>query len=224
MLGLSREYRRIENPPQRHDRHGPMCDARQGGPAPGDRRGGGPEGAVRPVRRRQPDAQELEPALQAQSGQDPAAGDVYELAEVVRNLAIRESEKGLSTGEKQMFTRAKKRIAASELMYALEMEEGEAEARIDQLIEDSEAGTRGRHDHPLAGQPAGRAGVTIVGIVPTTGGGERLGSIGPEGVRPLRRAPAGRVEPGRPPRGLRPRGRGGARRPRAAAGSRPGRL
>ena len=33
-------------------------------------------------------------------------GDVYELAEVVRNLAIRESEKGLSTGEKQMYTRA----------------------------------------------------------------------------------------------------------------------
>ncbi len=35
-------------------------------------------------------------------------GDIYELAEVVRNLAIRENQKGLSTGEKQMFTRAKK--------------------------------------------------------------------------------------------------------------------
>src|SRR5947209_15730729 len=43
-------------------------------------------------------------------------GDIYELAEVVRNLAVREAEKGLSTGEKQMFTRAK-RILASELMY-----------------------------------------------------------------------------------------------------------
>ena len=42
-------------------------------------------------------------------------GDVYELAEVVRNLAIREMEKGLSTGEKQMYTRAKK-ILASEFM------------------------------------------------------------------------------------------------------------
>src|SRR5262245_66682027 len=41
-------------------------------------------------------------------------GDVFELAEVVRNLAIRETEKGLSTGEKQMYTRAKK-ILASEL-------------------------------------------------------------------------------------------------------------
>ena len=45
-------------------------------------------------------------------------GDVFELAEVVRNLAIREMEKGLSTGEKQMYTRAKK-ILASEFMYAL---------------------------------------------------------------------------------------------------------
>src|SRR4028118_57264 len=47
-------------------------------------------------------------------------GDVFELAEVVRNLAIRETEKGLSTGEKRMYTRAKK-ILASALMYALEM-------------------------------------------------------------------------------------------------------
>jgi CarD family transcriptional regulator len=65
-------------------------------------------------------------------------GDVYELAEVVRNLAIRESEKGLSTGEKQMYTRAKK-ILASELMYALEMEEDEAEEHLDRLIEDAHA-------------------------------------------------------------------------------------
>ncbi|MEJ7750141.1 MAG: CarD family transcriptional regulator [Thermoleophilaceae bacterium] len=66
-------------------------------------------------------------------------GDVYELAEVVRNLAIRESEKGLSTGEKQMYTRSKK-ILASELMYALEMEEDEAEGHLDSLIEDAHSG------------------------------------------------------------------------------------
>jgi CarD family transcriptional regulator len=60
-------------------------------------------------------------------------GDIYELAEVVRNLAIREQEKGLSTGEKQMFTRAKK-ILASELMYALEMEEEQAEEHLDDLL------------------------------------------------------------------------------------------
>ena len=60
-------------------------------------------------------------------------GDVFELAEVVRNLAIREQEKGLSTGEKQMYTRAKK-ILASELMYALDMEEDEAESHLEELI------------------------------------------------------------------------------------------
>ncbi|TMK39502.1 MAG: CarD family transcriptional regulator [Actinobacteria bacterium] len=60
-------------------------------------------------------------------------GDIYELAEVVRNLALRESQKGLSTGEKQMFTRAKK-ILASELMYALDKDEEEAEAYLDDLL------------------------------------------------------------------------------------------
>ena len=63
-------------------------------------------------------------------------GDIYELAEVVRNLAIREHEKGLSTGEKQMFTRAKK-ILASELMYALDKDEEEAEQHLDNLLADS---------------------------------------------------------------------------------------
>jgi len=62
-------------------------------------------------------------------------GDVYELAEVVRNLAIREWEKGLSTGEKQMYTRAKK-ILASEFMYALDKDEDGAEEYIDGLLEE----------------------------------------------------------------------------------------
>ena len=66
-------------------------------------------------------------------------GDVFELAEVVRNLAIRETEKGLSTGEKQMYTRAKK-ILASELMYALDKDEEEAEAYLDDLLAESANG------------------------------------------------------------------------------------
>ena len=63
-------------------------------------------------------------------------GDIYELAEVVRNLSLRENEKGLSTGEKQMFTRTKK-ILASELMYALDKDEDEAESYLDELLADS---------------------------------------------------------------------------------------
>ena len=62
-------------------------------------------------------------------------GDVFELAEVVRNLAIREWEKGLSTGEKQMYTRAKK-ILASEFMYARDTDADGAEEYIDELLEE----------------------------------------------------------------------------------------
>ena len=60
-------------------------------------------------------------------------GDIYELAEVVRNLSIRDLDKGLSTGEKQMFGRAKK-ILASELMYARDMTEDEAAEYLEDLL------------------------------------------------------------------------------------------
>jgi CarD family transcriptional regulator, regulator of rRNA transcription len=64
-------------------------------------------------------------------------GDILELAEVVRNLALRDREKGLSTGEKQMFVKAKK-ILASELMYAKDMDEDAcAEWLEDVLASDS---------------------------------------------------------------------------------------
>jgi CarD family transcriptional regulator len=61
-------------------------------------------------------------------------GDVLELAEVVRNLALRDHEKGLSTGEKQMFVKAKK-ILASELMYAKNMDEDECAEWLEEVLE-----------------------------------------------------------------------------------------
>jgi CarD family transcriptional regulator len=60
-------------------------------------------------------------------------GDIMELAEVVRNLSLRDHEKGLSTGEKQMFVKAKK-ILASELMYAKQMDEDEAHAWLESVL------------------------------------------------------------------------------------------
>jgi CarD family transcriptional regulator len=60
-------------------------------------------------------------------------GDILELAEVVRNLALRDHDKGLSTGEKQMFVKAKK-ILASELMYAKDMSEDEAAEWLDEVV------------------------------------------------------------------------------------------
>jgi CarD family transcriptional regulator len=62
-------------------------------------------------------------------------GDIFELAEVVRNLSLRDQEKGLSTGEKQMFVKAKK-ILASELMYAKGLDEDSAAAWLDEVLEE----------------------------------------------------------------------------------------
>jgi CarD family transcriptional regulator len=68
-------------------------------------------------------------------------GDIFELAEVVRNLSLRDHEKGLSTGEKQMFVKAKK-ILASELMYAKQMDEEQAAAWLDDVL--AGMGTNGK--------------------------------------------------------------------------------
>src|SRR5215213_7530174 len=60
-------------------------------------------------------------------------GDIFELAEVVRNLSLRDQEKGLSTGEKQMFVKAKK-ILASELMYARGTDEEETAVWLEEEL------------------------------------------------------------------------------------------
>jgi CarD family transcriptional regulator len=60
-------------------------------------------------------------------------GDIFELAEVVRNLSLRDRDKGLSTGEKQMFVKAKK-ILISELMYAKGLEEEETAEWLDEVL------------------------------------------------------------------------------------------
>jgi CarD family transcriptional regulator len=60
-------------------------------------------------------------------------GDVFEMADVVRNLALRDHEKGLSTGERQMFSKVK-RILASELMFAKEMHEDDALSFLDSIL------------------------------------------------------------------------------------------
>src|SRR6478672_7600940 len=70
-------------------------------------------------------------------------GDIFELAEVVRNLAQRDQEKGLSTGEKQMFSKAK-RILASELMYAKGMDEEEAREFLEEVLEEIGAARKAR--------------------------------------------------------------------------------
>jgi CarD family transcriptional regulator len=57
------------------------------------------------------------------------SGDVYQVAEVVRNLALREQSKGLSAGEKSMLQKALS-VLVSELSFALDVSEDEALDRV----------------------------------------------------------------------------------------------
>ena len=61
-------------------------------------------------------------------------GDVYEIADVVRNLAFKQKEKGLSTGEKKMLNNAKQ-ILVSELVLAEHSSQEEVEKMIENKIE-----------------------------------------------------------------------------------------
>jgi CarD family transcriptional regulator len=64
------------------------------------------------------------------------SGDIYQVAEVVRNLAIRERQKGLSAGEKRMLTKARQ-ILVSELVFATGGDEEKSEGLIDKVLDDA---------------------------------------------------------------------------------------
>ena len=61
------------------------------------------------------------------------SGDIYQVAEVVRNLSIRDKDKGLSAGEKRMLSRARQ-ILVSELTFALGVDEETAEKRLNEAL------------------------------------------------------------------------------------------
>jgi CarD family transcriptional regulator len=60
-------------------------------------------------------------------------GDIYEIAEVVRNLTLRDKEKGLSTGERKMLSNARQ-ILISEIVLVAEISEEEAIDLIEEVI------------------------------------------------------------------------------------------
>lgn len=62
------------------------------------------------------------------------SGNIYEVAEVVRNLQLRDMEKGLSTGERKMLSNAKQ-ILISELVLAENIDEDKAKELIDDLFQ-----------------------------------------------------------------------------------------
>lgn len=61
------------------------------------------------------------------------SGDILEVADVVRNLMLRDREKGLSTGERKMLNNAKQ-ILVSELVLVNNMGEDEIESMIEGII------------------------------------------------------------------------------------------
>jgi len=61
------------------------------------------------------------------------SGDIYQVAEVVRNLSNRDKDKGLSAGEKRMLTKARQ-ILVSELTFAAGVKEEKAEAMLDEIL------------------------------------------------------------------------------------------
>ncbi|MGH9274831.1 MAG: CarD family transcriptional regulator [Acidimicrobiales bacterium] len=61
------------------------------------------------------------------------SGDVYQVAEVVRNLALRDADKGLSAGEKSMFVKARQ-VLVSELAFALNISEDTALDRLNKTL------------------------------------------------------------------------------------------
>ncbi len=61
------------------------------------------------------------------------SGDIYQVAEVVRNLSIRDKDKGLSAGEKRMLAKARQ-ILVSELTFAIGVSEEEAEKKLNEAL------------------------------------------------------------------------------------------
>ena len=62
------------------------------------------------------------------------SGDIYEVADVVRNLSFKQKEKGLSTGEKKMLNNAKQ-ILVSELVLVENTTNAEMEKLVDNKID-----------------------------------------------------------------------------------------
>ncbi|MGI9621949.1 MAG: CarD family transcriptional regulator [Acidimicrobiales bacterium] len=61
------------------------------------------------------------------------SGDVYQVAEVVRNLALRDRDKGLSAGEKTLYNKARS-VLVSELSFALDVSEDDATEKVDAAL------------------------------------------------------------------------------------------
>ena len=74
------------------------------------------------------------------------SGDIYQIADVVRNLSFKQKEKGLSTGEKKMLLNAKQ-ILVSELTLAENSQKEKIEEMVDDKIDKSFAEYNGGQEN-----------------------------------------------------------------------------
>ena len=165
----------------------PCENAHGRGPPSRHRRGAGEEGRSACSPTTSPRCRRTGTAGSSTTARRSRPATSTELAEVVRNLAIREMEKGLSTGEKQMYTRAKK-ILASEFMYVAGQGRG---------------GRRGVPGRAARGELRRSQGDCLerlpsaTAVIAAAGSGERLGAGGPKAfVEVARPAAAGLVAGG----------------------------
>ena len=70
------------------------------------------------------------------------SGDIYEVADVVRNLSFKQKEKGLSTGEKKMLNNAKQ-ILVSELVLV----ENTTNAEMEKLVDNIDVSFKENREH-----------------------------------------------------------------------------
>ena len=70
------------------------------------------------------------------------SGDIYEVADVVRNLSFKQKEKGLSTGEKKMLNNAKQ-ILVSELVLV----ENTTNAEMEKLVNKIDVSFKENREH-----------------------------------------------------------------------------
>lgn len=79
------------------------------------------------------------------------SGDVYQVAEVVRNLALRQQTTVLSNAERDMFVHARNNLV-NELAPSLGMSVDDASSFLGRVLEGEAVGPV--HDHVLPAQPA----------------------------------------------------------------------
>lgn len=97
------------------------------------------------------------------------SGDIYEVADVVRNLSFKQKEKGLSTGEKKMLNNAKQ-ILVSELVLA----EHASQEEVENLIENKITMSFEEYKIPQAEMPSEIGKGIVKKFIPFDGTGTNL--------------------------------------------------